>query len=94
MYNPNDIQFVGKHDYDKHIAKMYLEFGGETFSIGIFQWVLMKTSTKRMKKSKTIIRVICRCDNSVGVFDFCDNLVKMLDNNEIDLKKKTHFYNP
>lgn len=94
MYNPNDIQFVGKHDYDKEKAKMFLEWQGETFSINIFKWEMMKTSKNRMKPSKGIIRVICRCDNSVGVFDFCDNLVKMLDNNEIDLKKKTHFYNP
>ena len=94
MYKQTDIQFVGKHDYDKEKAKMFLDWQGKTFSINIFKWEMMKGSKKRMKPSKGIIRVTALCSDSVGIFDFCDNLVKMLDNNEIDLKKKSHFYKP
>ena len=53
MYNFKDIQFAGKHDYDKENA--ITESGwNKTFSVGIFKWEL-KSNGKSMKKGKAFV---------------------------------------
>ena len=37
MYNSKDIQFVGKHDYDKESAEKFASWGGNSFSVNIMQ---------------------------------------------------------
>lgn len=75
MYNHKDIQFVGKHDFDKENAITGLNI---TFSIGIFKWVLAKDG-KSMKKSKSIVRVKGFVSNKKEVFKYAENIVKDLD---------------
>ena len=85
MYNIKDIQFVGKHDYDK---ENYLSETGwnKTFSVGIFKWEL-KNNRKSMKKGKTIVRVSGLVTDKVKVFAFAENVVNDLDVNLWDGRK-------
>jgi hypothetical protein len=85
MYNTKDIQFVGKHDYDKENA-MTESGWNKTFSVGIFKWEL-KGNGKSMKKGKAVVRVSGLVDNKEKVFDFCENVVKDLDANLWDGRK-------
>ena len=85
MYNPKDVQFVGKHDYDKEAA--ITESGwNKTFSVGIFKWEL-KNNGKSMKKGKAIVRVSGLVVNKEKVFEFAENVVKDLDANMWDGRK-------
>lgn len=85
MYNIKDIQFVGKHDYDKENA--LTESGwNKTFSIGIFKWEL-KSNGKSMKKGKSVVRVSGLVENKEKVFEFAENVVKDLDANMWDGRK-------
>lgn len=85
MYNTKDIQFVGKHDYDKESA--ITEIGwNKTFSVGIFKWEL-KSNGKSMKKGKAIVRVSGLVENKEKVFEFAENVVKDLDANMWDGRK-------
>lgn len=85
MYNIKDIQFVGKHDYDKESA--ITESGwNKTFSVGIFKWEL-KSNGKSMKKGKAIVRVSGLVENKEKVFEFAENVVKDLDANMWDGRK-------
>lgn len=85
MYNVNDIQFVGKHDYDKESA--ITESGwNKTFSVGIFKWEL-KNNIKSMKRSKAVVRISGLVENKEKVFEFCENVVKDLDNGVWDGRK-------
>ena len=83
MYNTKDIQFVGKHDYDKENAITGLN---KTFSVGIFKWEL-KSNGKSMKKGKAIVRVSGLVENKENVFEFAENVVKDLDANMWDGRK-------
>ena len=56
MYNSKDIQFVGKHDYDKESAEKFASWGGNSFSVNIFKWGL-KNNGKEMKPLKCVVRV-------------------------------------
>jgi hypothetical protein len=85
MYNTKDIQFVGKHDYDKENA-MTESGWNKTFSVGIFKWEL-KGNGKSMKKGKAVVRVSGLVENKEKVFDFCENVVKDLDANLWDGRK-------
>ena len=86
MYNIKDIQFAGKHDYNKESA-IYTESGwNKTFSVGVFKWVL-KGNGKSLKKSKAIVRVSGLVENKEKVFEFCENVVKDLDANLWDGRK-------
>lgn len=83
MYNFKDIQFVGKHDYDKESAILCRN---KTFSVGIFKWEL-KNDGKTMKKGKAIVRVSGDVSNKEKVFEFAENVVKDLDANIWDGRK-------
>jgi hypothetical protein len=78
MYNTKDIQFVGKHDYDRAGAEKYAKHGFDSFSVNVFQW-LMKTNGKEMKKSLCIVRVHGRPCDKDRVFQVCESIVKDLD---------------
>lgn len=85
MYNSKDIQFVGKHDYDKQKA-LTEEGWNKNFSVGIFQWEL-KNSGKSMKKGKIIVRVSGLVENKEKVFAFAENVVTQLDAEAWDGRK-------
>ena len=85
MYNTKDIQFVGKHDYDKENAMTEIGWN-KTFSVGIFKWEL-KSNGKSMKKGKAVVRVSGLVENKEKVFEFCENVVKDLDANLWDGRK-------
>ena len=85
MYNTKDIQFVGKHDYDKENA-MTESGWNKTFSVGVFKWEL-KGNGKSMKKGKAVVRVSGLVENKEKVFEFCENVVKDLDANMWDGRK-------
>ena len=78
MYNVKDIQFEGKHDYDKDSAKIYASWGGKSFSVNIFKWGL-KSNGKEMKPLKCVVRVSGNPSNAEKIFEFCENAVKDLD---------------
>jgi hypothetical protein len=84
MYNIKDVQFVGKHDYDKEGA--IIAGWNKTFSVGVFKWEL-KNNGKSMKKGKIIVRVSGLVSNKEKVFDFAENVVKDLDSNLWDGRK-------
>jgi hypothetical protein len=86
MYNPKDIQFVGKHDYDKEEALKYAAWNGKSFSVNIFRWVL-KSNGKSMKKGKGIVRVSGSPKIKEKIFEYCGNIVKDLDNGNWDGRK-------
>ena len=85
MYNVKDIQFVGKHDYDKENS---LSDSGwnKTFSVGIFKWEL-KSNGKSMKKGKTVVRISGVVENKEKVCDFAENAIKDLDSDMWDGRK-------
>jgi hypothetical protein len=78
MYNEKDIQFAGKHDYDKESAIKFCSWGTATFSVNIFKWGL-KSNGKSMKRLKCVVRVTGSPSNRHKVFEFCENVVKDLD---------------
>jgi len=86
MYNTRDIQFVGKHDYDKDSANKFADWGGKSFSVNIFKWGL-KSNGKEMKPLKGVVRVSGKPEEKEKVFAHCDVIVKQLDNNEWDGRK-------
>lgn len=86
MYNVKDIQFVGKHDYDKESAERYAYLGGKSFSINIFQWGL-KSNGKEMKPLKGVVRVSGSPSDKQNVFDEAEKIVKLLDDGKWDGRK-------
>lgn len=86
MYNTKDIQFVGKHDYDKQSAEIFASCGGNSFSVNIFKWGI-KSNGKEMKPLKCVVRVSGSPKNKEKVFEFCENVVKDLDANMWDGRK-------
>lgn len=86
MYNTKDIQFVGKHDYDKESAENFASWGGKSFSVNIFQWQL-KSNGKEMKPGKGVVRVHGSPDDKDKVFNMVEHVVKDLDNGEWDGRK-------
>ena len=85
MYNVKDIQFVGKHDYDKDNALTESSWN-KNFSVGIFKWEL-KNKGKSMKKGKAIVRVSGPVVEKEKVFTMADNIVKLLDAGEWNGRK-------
>ena len=86
MYNERDIQFVGKHDYDKKSAENLAYWGNNSFSVNIFQWGL-KSNGKEMKPLKCVVRVSGSPKIKDKVFELCENIVKDLDNGDWDGRK-------
>lgn len=84
MYNIKDIQFVGKHDYDKDNA--LVNGINKTFSVGIFKWEL-KNNGKSMKKGRTIVRVSGLVSDKDKIFAFAEKVVNDLDTNLWDGRK-------
>ena len=86
MYNPKDIQFAGKHDYDKESAEKFASWGGKSFSVGIFKWEL-KSNKKELKRGKVVVRVHGSCGAINNVFKECEMVLKDLDENQWDGRK-------
>lgn len=84
MYNTKDIQFVGKHDFDKENA--IINGMNITFSVGIFKWEL-KNNGGEMKKGKAIVRISGLVINKEKVFEMAENVVKQLDAGNWDGRK-------
>lgn len=82
MYNPKDIQFVGKHDFDRDI----IEGWNITFSVGIFQWIL-SADGKHMKKGKAKVRVSGLVIDKQRVFEVAESIVNDLDSGNWDGRK-------
>lgn len=85
MYNTKDIQFTGKHDYDKDNSLAGSGWN-KTFSVGIFKWEL-KNNGKEMKKGKAIVRVSGPCVKADEVFKMAERVVLSLNNNVWDGRK-------
>jgi hypothetical protein len=86
MYNTKDIQFTGKHDYDKDSAERYAAWAEKSFSVNIFQWVA-KRNGKEMKPSKCVVRVHGKPCDKVKVLEACETIVKKLDEGVWDGRK-------
>jgi hypothetical protein len=86
MYNTKDIQFVGKHDYDKESAERFASWGGKSFSVNIFQWGL-KSNGKEMKPLKGVVRVSGSPSNKEKVFAEAERIVNLLDAGKWDGRK-------
>ena len=78
MYNSKDIQFLGKHDFDRESAENFASWGGKSFSINIFKWEL-KTNGKEMKRSKGIVRVSGSPRIKDKVFAESERVIQLLD---------------
>lgn len=89
MYNSKDIQFVGKHDYDKESAEKFASWGGKTFSVNIFQWQL-KSNGKEMKPTKCVLRVHGKTSEKEKVFSLVESWIKILDEGQWDGRKSVH----
>lgn len=86
MYNIKDIQFTGKHDYDKESAERFASWGGKSFSINIFQ-LKLKSNGKSMKASKGLVRVSGAPENKEKVFEMAEKIIDLLDSNKWDGRK-------
>lgn len=86
MYNTKDIQFTGKHDYDKEAAEKFASWNGKSFSVNIFKWGL-KNNGKEMKQLKCVVRVYGSPLIKGKVFQTCEKIVADLDNNVWSGKK-------
>ncbi len=84
MYNSKQIQFVGKHDYEKSKLE-----GCNTFSIGVFQW-LLKNNKKEMKKSNSLVRIKGFGENPDDVYDTAEEIIKQLDSGNYSGKKNVN----
>lgn len=81
MYNTKDIQFVGKHDYDKESAENFASLNGKSFSVNIFKWEL-KSNGKEMKMGKGVVRVSGSPLIKEKVFDEAERIVNLLDSGQ------------
>jgi hypothetical protein len=86
MHNTKDIQFVGKHDYDKESAERFASWGGNSFSVNIFQWGL-KSNGKEMKPLKCVVRVSGNPNDKDKVFAEAERIVNLLDAGKWDGRK-------
>ena len=86
MYNVKDIQFVGKHDYDKASAENFASWNGKSFSVNIFKWEL-KSNKKEMKMGKGVVRVSGSPSIKEKVFAEAERIVTLLDSGQWDGRK-------
>jgi len=86
MYCKEDIQFVGKFDYDKESSEGFASLGIKTFSVNIFKCGIKKNG-KELKPLKCVVRISGNVENKDKVFNFCEYVVKSLDNNNWDGRK-------
>lgn len=86
MYNVKDIQFVGKHDYDKASAENFASWNGKSFSVNIFKWEL-KSNKKEMKMGKCVVRVSGSPIVKDKVFAEAERIVNLLDEGQWDGRK-------
>lgn len=89
MYNSKDIQFVGKHDYDRESAEKFASWNVQSFSVNIFKWGL-KSNGKEMKPLKCVVRVYGKPSEKEKVFNFCEKVVEDLDNGIWDGRKSVY----
>lgn len=85
MYT-KEIQFVGKHDYDKASAEKFASWNGKSFSINIFKWEL-KSNRKEMKMGKCVVRVSGSPSIKEKVFAEAERIVCLLDADQWDGRK-------
>ena len=86
MYNVKDTQFVGKHDFDKESAEKFAQWGGDSFSINIFQWEL-KSDGKSMKRGKCVVRLKSTLSKLHMALLTAENIVDDLDKGIWDGRK-------
>lgn len=86
MYNVKDIQFVGKHDYDKASAENFASWSRKSFSVNIFKWEL-KSNKKEMKMGKGVVRVSGSPSVKEKVFAEAERIVNLLDAGQWDGRK-------
>lgn len=86
MKNTKDIQFVGKHDYDKASAEIFASWNGKSFSVNIFKWEL-KSNGKEMKMGKGVVRVSGSPSIREKVFAEVERIIKLLDAGQWDGRK-------
>ena len=86
MYNKKDIQFVGKHDYDKESAEKFALWGDKSFSVNIFKWGL-KNNGKEMKPLKCVVRVLGSPAIKNKVFEEVEKIIALLDEGKWDGRK-------
>ena len=86
MFKARDIQFVGKHDYDKASAENFASWNGKSFSVNIFKWEL-KSNGKEMKKGKGIVRVSGSPSIKEKVFAEAERIANLLDTGQWDGRK-------
>lgn len=87
MYNVNEIQFVGKHDFDRESAEVMASNKSlKSFSVGIFKWEL-KSNGNQMKRGKVIVRVSGKTEDKDKVFYHSEKIVELLDCDEWDGRK-------
>lgn len=81
MYNFKDIQFVGKHDYDKSTANRFASGSEKSFSVNIFRREL-KLNKKQMKRGKGLVRVTGSPSVKEKVFAEAERIIKLLDSGQ------------
>lgn len=75
MYNPKDLNANGRYDYDERTRCLpYFE----SFSIGIFRWVL-KGNGKSLKKESAKVRVVGGSAARKKMLEKCEEIRKQLD---------------
>lgn len=86
-YTPDQIENVGKHDYERSDLE-----DCNTFSISIFKWVMKSRSKNKMKRSTAIVRVSGMGQNQNSVertYAMADAVVNLLDAGTWTDKRKT-----
>lgn len=86
MYNSLDLQFAGKHDFDKIKAESMARWARHSFTINIFQWILTSNG-KSLKRSKGLVRVKGCVENKENAFATAELIVNKLDAGEWDGRK-------
>lgn len=92
MYNQQDIQFEGKHDFDKQKSDRMACQANYTFSVGIFQWQLSRNG-KFLKKGKIKVRVAGHVTYKKKVYEKVEEIIRFLDTGE-NYPFKTTFVKP
>lgn len=87
MRTKNDIQNLGKHDFDRESAESYAAHSYFTsFSIGIFQWELMSNGMA-LKRGKVKVRVQAPVSKKNEAFSTAEEVVRLLDEGKWSGKK-------
>lgn len=80
------VKKLNKHDYSGMCVPLGHYNWNETFSVGIFKWVL-KSNGKGLKKSSVIFRVKGLCSSSGTVYEAAQEYCKKMDGGWVPSKK-------